>query len=1056
MNSHLFSLLPKFWETPEITHLNRLPGRSSLRPYPTLAGAKKRDMSNSAWVVSLNGDWDFKFYKRPEVVDVSVVKPSGKGMGWDRIPVPSNWTQHGYGKPQYTNIQMPFDNSPPQVPKENPTGIYRRTFDLPKSWSGRRVVLHVGGAESVLCVWINGTFVGMSKDCRLPSEFDITPYLREGRNHLAMAVIQWSDASYIEDQDQWWLGGLFRDVYLYAQDHAYLEDVFVQPHLGDDNTSGQLSAEVKLNFTHQPAETYHVVGTLFDPAGKKIKTLSASHPIDDQYGRHRNLTTLTADLKKVLPWSAESPSLYTLVVSLHRDNGRGKAQAKAVEHTSCRIGFRRVEVRDRQLLINGQAVMIRGVNRHEHDDVTGKVISAESMIRDIRLMKQNNFNAVRNAHYPNDPRWYDLCDEYGLYLIDEANVEAHANYHTICRDPRWQQAFVDRAMNMVKRTKNHASVILWSLGNESGYGENHDAMATWIRGYDPTRPLHYEGAVREGWMQSKDAVEPIGRHATDIVCPMYPEVKDMIAWSKRNLDDRPYIPCEYQHAMGNSNGCLNEYWDAFEKYDGLQGGFIWEWVDHGLKQKNEAGQDYWAYGGDFGEKIHDAEFVCDGLVAPDRTPHPALTECHKLMQPIGFAASNLRRGKLKITNKQYFTDLSWLDFRWFIEVDGKRAAHGTFRQDDIVPQRSGVIKLDYAISDLPLGEAFLTVQAVTRQKTEWCDKGHLVAWEQFALPVSTAKRKAVAVKPPVSKDLIVVNETGHNWKINCEANGLTLKVSRKRGIVTGLDLAGRPILLNGPLLNVWRGPTSNDGVKGKPEQWSAEWKPLGRWCKARLDKATLTRAEEPKLVRCRDGSVRVTLLHRWTFAGRADDAAVAHRQIYTLDPQGSLHLDNTFTVDSALPDLPRLGVMFTVAAGLDGLEWYGRGPGESYPDRYAGRPIGRYRSTVQGEYVPYIMPQEHGLKIDVRWLSLTELVGALGLKIKADRPMLASVSHFTPEDLTRAFHTYDLKPRPEITVCLDAAHRGLGTASCGPDTLDAYKIFAGTYRFGFRIEFPKT
>lgn len=790
---------------------------------------------------------------------------------------------------------------------------------------------------------------------------------------------------------------------------------------------------------------------LFDAAGKTIKTLKALQPIDQQYASHRNSVTLEADLKKVLPWSDESPSLYTLVVSLHEDNGKGRPKVAAIEYTACRVGFRRIEVRDRKLLINGQPVMIRGVNRHEHDDTTGKVIDVESMIRDIRLMKQNNFNAVRNSHYPTDPRWYDLCDQYGLYVIDEANVEAHANYHTLCRDPRWAPAFLDRAMNMVKRTKNHPSVILWSLGNESGYGENHDAMAAWVRGFDPSRPLHYEGAIRDGWLQRKTAKTPVGQNVTDIVCPMYPQVADMIAWSKRNLDDRPYIPCEYQHAMGNSNGCLKEYWDAFEQYDGLQGGFIWEWVDHGFKQQTAKGADYWAYGGGFGEKIHDAEFVTDGLIWPDRTPHPAMTECHKVMQPIDFVAINPRHGKLRIVNKQYFTDLSWLNFRWFIEVDGKPIARGTFKTGKTPARKSTTATLNLPSDKLPNGEAILTVQALAGRKTDWCAKSHLVAWEQFELPIPGKKKAPSVIPRNIQRHAVSIKESARELRIASDANDLTLIFNPKRGVMTGINIGDRPILRDGPILNLWRGPTSNDGVKGKAEQWSANWKPLGRWCLAKLNKPKLTQTAEPIVTQRPDGNARITLHHRWTFVGRTDDAAVIHQQTFTLDRLGELRVDHAFEVDKRLPDLPRLGVMFTVPAGFEQLEWFGRGPGESYPDRNAGSPISRYRSTVTEQYVPYIVPQEHGLKTDVRWCDLSDPASQLTLRFSADAPMCFSASHYTPDDLTRAYHTYDLKPRPEVTVCLDAQHRGLGTASCGPDTLDQYKVLPDRYQFSYRL-----
>ncbi len=696
-------------------------------------------------------------------------------------------------------------------------------------------MLHVGGAESVLCVWVNGQWVGMSKDARLPSEFDVTAFVKPGKNALTAAVIRWSDASYIEDQDQWWLGGMYREVFLYTQDHAYIEDVFAKPGYDAESGIGRHAVEVKLNFSQPVEELWHVKTQLYAPNGKPVPGTALGGTIDRDFGENRGRVTVGTDLKRVLPWSAESPSLYTLVVTLHADNGRGKPKAAPIESTACRIGFRSIAVRDRQLLINGQPVMMRGVNRHEHDDTTGKALSTESMIRDIELMKRHNFNAVRNAHYPNDRRWYELCDRYGLYVIDEANVEAHDNYHTLCRSPRWRDAFVDRGMNMVKRTKNHPSVILWSLGNESGYGENHDAMAEWIRGYDPGRPLHYEGACRAGWVQGEIATQPIGRHVTDVVAPMYPHVDQIIDWSKRALDDRPYIMCEYSHAMGNSNGCLKEYWDAFEQYDGLQGGFIWEWVDHGLKQRTDDGQTYWAYGGDFGESIHDAEFVCDGLVGPDRTPHPAMAECHKLMQPVGFAAANPRTGKIQITNKNYFTDLSWLAFRWFIEVDGKRVADGRFKPGNVAPQRSTTADLNYTAGDLPPGEAWLTVQATAAAKTDWCAKGHLVAWEQFALPTTSA---APRDKPaPRSSAPVAVKEAKRHLVLSSHKDGPALTVDRNRWPVAQhlawpdeqrrrqrqARAVDRGVEAAGPMVHRRAGPRQADRSRRAPRDAPPRW-----------------------------------------------------------------------------------------------------------------------------------------------------------------------------------------------------------------------------------------
>jgi len=1040
----------RYWQTPELTQINRLPMRATLVPYPTVTDAKRNDRDASPWLLPLDGDWKFKLYDRPQDVPDDALQPKHADGRWDTLPVPSNWTMHGHSAPHYTNVPMPFDNDPPRVPDANPTGVYRRVFDLPEDWDGRRVVLHVGGAESVLCVYVNGSFVGLGKDTRLPSEFNVTDALKPGRNHISATVIRWSDASYVEDQDQWWMGGIYREVYLYSQGHAYIEDVTARASLGEDFKRGELAVDVKLNFTREPENPYAVTAELYDPSGNKALRKPLTGTIDNQYRNHENIARLTGYAGWVKPWSAEQPNLYTLVVSLSEADAKGEPTGKPIECTSCRVGFRNVQVRGRELLINGQPVMIRGVNRHEHDDVTGKALSTESMIRDIVTMKRHNFNAVRNAHYPNDRRWYELCDAYGLYVIDEADIEAHANYSTLCRDPRWARAFLERGTNMVRRTRNHPCVILWSLGNESGYGENHDALADAIRALDPTRPLHYEGAVRGGWRQGGNPIEPGGKRATDIVCPMYPQIEHVIEWAKKNKDDRPYIPCEYSHAMGNSNGCLKEYWDAFEQYHGLQGGFIWEWVDHGIKQKTRNGVEYWAYGGDFGEAIHDAEFVCDGLVWPDRTPHPGLAECHKLQQPVGFELTHARQRRVAITNKNHFQDLGDLTFDWTLLIDGQPRRKGKLMVGKLAPQKRKTLTVNYRAADIPQGaEAHLTITARTKAKQPWCDKGHVVAWEQFELPRRKGDGRKGRSKAITGGELSVTHRDGEAT-VTCSANGLRIAVDTEAGRITGIRQGRRTIVKDGPVLSIWRGPTSNDGVKGKAEQWTADWKPLGRWANAGLQTLRLARAEA-SVDRRTGGSAVINLKQRW--AVKDADLGITHLHRYTVTPDGVIHAHNAFEVDKGLPDLPRLGVMMTLPRGFEDLTWFGRGPVESYPDRKAGTPIGIYRQTVTQQYVPYIVPQEHGHHTDTRWLELRGPRDA-ALRVVGRTPLGFNASHFTPQDLTDAYHTDDLKPRDQTILCLDAAHRGLGTASCGPDTLDTYKIMPGTHRYAYQLIVP--
>ena len=678
----------KPWENPECVCLNRLPARATLYPFQSEKAALTYNCKKSTRVLSLNGEWDFRLVPHPDATPDAFVEPKFKpGRGWKKITVPSNWTAQGYDKPHYTNVQMPFSHEPPTVPEDNPTGLYRTTVDIPKSWRDR-IVIHFGGVESVLCLYVNGQSVGLSKDSRLPAEFDITDYVTAGKTAtIAAVVIRWSDASVIEDQDHWWMAGIYRDVYLYTTGETYIEDVFARGDLGDDYKTGMLNVTARLGLSAQPEAGWCFSAQLFDAAGKTVfkDTLKSEVTVTNVGHTWPRLEVHISETERAPKlWSSESPYLYTLVVSLLKPNGR------TVEHTSCRLGFRRVEVKDRELLINGKPVLMRGVNRHDHHETMGKTVDRETCVADILLMKRYNINAVRTAHYPNDPMWYDLCDEYGLFLVDETNLEAHDHIHQICRDKQYAHAFLDRGMRMVQRDKNHPSIIMWSLGNESGYGPNHDAMGGWIRGFDPSRVLHYEGAIS---INQSGLTWDDGERVTDVICPMYPKIDAIVEWAKTTKGHRPLIMCEYSHAMGNSNGNLAEYWDAIENYHGLQGGFIWDWVDQGLVQKADNGRTHWAYGGDFGDYPNDDNFCINGLIWPDRTPHPAMHEFKHLIQPVVVEAKDLKRGTLTVWNKQDFTDLRGLRGLWEFRVNGVAVQKGRLRVLKTAPGKRETIRL---------------------------------------------------------------------------------------------------------------------------------------------------------------------------------------------------------------------------------------------------------------------------------------------------------------------------------------------------------------------------
>jgi len=932
------------WENPELPSLNRVPPHATLVPFPSPELAVTLDRSRSKWFAPLDGDWDFRLVERPE----EGPRALGAARGWHTVPVPGLWTMQGFAAPQYTNVVMPFAEPPPTVPERNPTGIYRRRFTVPRGWRRRRVVLHFGGAEGALYVLVNGEPVGLAKDSRTPAEFDVTELVRHGEpNELVAVVLQWSDASFVEDQDQWWHAGLSREVYLTS---GRVPDVFVRADM-----QGTVSVEA----------AGALEARLVDAKGRTV--------FDGPFEPERRVGSPRL-------WSAEDPALYTLVLTTEE------------ESVACCVGFRSVEVRDRRLLVNGRPVQIQGVNRHDHDDLRGRAVTRELMESDARLMKRFNVNAVRTCHYPNDPYWLDLCDRYGLYAIDEANVESHAYYDDLCRDARYTNAFVERMRNMVERDKNHPSVILWSLGNESGYGPNHDAAAGWLRARDPSRPLHYEGAIRGNWYG--------GRRVTDVICPMYVDVEAIEAWADESDDPRPIVLCEYSHAMGNSNGGLADYFAAFERHDALQGGFIWEWIDHGIRRTDGHGREYWAYGGDFGDTPNDANFCADGLVWPDRTPHPALNELKFLAQPVGVEA--LGGGRFRIRNRQDFAGLERFRGSWELTVEGEPVRSGR------LPALRDGLEVGLDLDGGGPGERFVTFRFFLRQATEWAPGGHEVAWQQLELPSRGRRRPArSSARPPdVDRDSGRLRELGE-------------------------------VLVEGPRLQLWRAPTDNDGLRLLPERGGGV---LGRWLELGLDRLE----HRLEAVDVRVGAVEV--VHRASGRGNRDDAI--HRQVYRRLSSGGVLVENEVHVGPDLRDLPRVGVVLVLAPGLERLEWFGRGPWENYPDRLASTVVARFRSTVADQYVPYILPQEHGHRGDVRRLSLTG-EDRDGIEVEGRPAIGFSVSHFAAGDLYAARHTCDLEPRPEIVLSLDHAQRGLGTASCGPDTSARHRLLASSYRFDY-------
>ena len=762
------------WADPEVVSIGRLPMHVPLTRWDSLDDA--RNTLPSPWSASLDGRWRFRRFAHPDRVPASAVTGAGSSAGWGDTHVPGNWTLENRGDvPHYTNVTMPFPGPPPRLPDDVPTGVYRREFRVPRTWRKRQVVLHVGGAESVHAVYVNGAFVGYGTDSRLPSEYDITVHLVAGSNTVAIVVMRYSAQSYVEDQDQWWMAGLHRNVHLEARAAVHVADVETTAAWPDGSATLALDVRIATDSTADAVpDGWTVRAHLETLAGKRVAVAwegrrnTASVPSEQRpYFFEGSVASLRGSVARVLPWSAEVPQRYRVLIELVAPDGTTR---EVVAQT---IGFRSVEVRDRALLVNARRVMIRGVNRHDHHPERGKAVTVDDMRADLVAMKRHNINAVRCSHYPNDHRFLDLCDEIGLYVVDEANIESHAYNTSLCHDARYRSTWLARGARMVERDRNHPSVILWSLGNESGYGAHHEALAAWMRHSDPSRPLHYEGAVfHAGWVDG-------GRNVTDIVCPMYSPIWAVEMYGRNGLGDRPLIMCEYSHAMGNSNGSLADYWRVFENTPGLQGGFIWEWKDHGIRQTVRAAPGWrFAYGGQFGDTPNDANFVADGLMASDLVPHPVMRELAWVHRPVRVSLAPRGRG-LVVENADCFRDVSWLAGTWTLRHNGVITSRGRLAVPTIAAGGSATIPLPAGVSAIGSGETHLSFAWRTKRDSDWAAAGHLVSWDEVALRVpGRAARpvRTVAGKPsnkPRVLDLVEVIEPTL-WRAATDNDGFKL------------------------------------------------------------------------------------------------------------------------------------------------------------------------------------------------------------------------------------------------------------------------------------------
>jgi len=1014
------------WQNQSVWQINKMAPHAHFIPFDAV-DAISEDKFKSALLKSLNGSWKFQLVEKPADRPKDFFKSDFNASSWDEIPVPSNWEVVGYDYPIYTNVQYPHERTPPVIQSHyNPVGSYIKTFTVPNSWAGKDVILHFGAVSSAMFVWVNGQQVGYSEDSKTPAEFNITKYLQDGDNVLAVQVFRWSDASYLEDQDFWRLSGITRDVYLKAQNPQYIWDFRVYSPLVNSYQDGDFKVD------------FDLVNTSAEQTGVQ---LDISMSLDDEntllfeqdvmLKNGSNKIEFAEMLKKVKPWTAETPNLYKLVVELK------DAEGNTIEAFQQDVGFRTIEFIDGQLHVNGQYVYMKGVNLHEHHDETGHVVDEATMLKDIEVMKAHNINAVRTSHYPQPERWYELCNKYGLYLVDEANIESHGmgyGKESLAKDTSWMGAHMYRTENMFERDKNQPSIITWSLGNEAGNGPNFHATYDYLKEIDPSRPVQYERSGQD--------------YNTDIFCPMYMRIEGMVKYAESN-PERPLIQCEYAHAMGNSVGNLQDYWDVIERYDALQGGFIWDWVDQGLLTKNDKGEEFWAYGGDFGPEDvpSDGNFCNNGLVEPDRTAKPHLLEVKKVYQNIGFEAEDLANGVISIHNKFSFLPLSGFKFTYMVQEDGETVQEGTLDQLDLPAGEKQNLTLDFDFSKEAAKEYFLNIYASTTEEALLVPKGHVIAMEQFQLPnsgiSSTSATKRTTLKFKNSKEGITV--TGTDFEAF---------FSKSTGSLEKYSVGGKEMLLQGLVPDFWRAPIDND-FGNNLQVRSRIWRKAGE----RKSEVNL----RPK--RQKD---HIEVNAKMTLNDQEGNAIADYNTSYWIYDDGQIKVTNTFLKkDSKLPEIVRMGMNLQLPREYDQMTWFGRGPQESYWDRKTSAFVGKYSGSVSDQFWAYLRPQENGNKTDVRWVSITNEAGE-GLMFVGEPLINATAHHLIMEDLESPErtdgrhrkgvkpenrHTTDVKFRNLTSVNIDYKQMGVGgDNSWGATTHPEYRLMEDAYGYSFVIK----
>ncbi len=1015
-------------ENPAIQGINKEDPRASFFSYTSRENALTGDKSKSSRILSLDGTWKFKFVTGVSNRIEDFAKQELDLSGWNDIKVPSNMEMEGYGIPIYTNTGYEFypewNFKPPYIndlEKEN-IGYYRREFEIPQTWNGEQIFAHFGSIKSVGYVWVNGQKVGMSKDSKTPQEFDITEYVKSGKNSIAVEVFRWSDASYLECQDFWRLSGLPRSAYVYAQPKVRIRDFFAQATLDETYTNGIFNLDVELKKHTIGKSNSTVTYEIIDDEGNGIATETKVVEVADST---KNIN-FKANIPAVKTWSAETPDLYTLVLTLKN------AQGNTTESTSVKIGFRTSEIKDGLFLINGKRVLIKGTDMHEFNPKTGQVIDKELTMLDFKRMKQLNINAIRLSHYPQPDYFYDLADKYGFYLVDEANIESHgigydrAKGKSLANNLDWTKAHLFRTRNMFERDKNHPSVVIWSLGNEAGNGYNFYETYLLIRSRDKMRPIQYEQAGLE-WN-------------TDIYCPMYSGIRDIERYAQR-YNDRPLILCEYEHAMGNSEGNMKDYWETIEKYPNLQGGFIWDWVDQGLADKNEKGE-FWAYGGDYGPEgtPSDGNFLINGVVFPDRSLKPHSLEVKHVYQNVGFKADDLSSGLFTIENKFRFTNLKKYAFSYEVTANGNVVKSGKLPVIDVAPEQSKQISIDLGkIQDKPGVEYFVTISAKTTKDEDLLTAGWEIASEQFKLPVEAEKTSF-----DVAKAGKVTFKEG--TAIDIAGKDFSVSIDSKSGIITSYKFKGKELILNGfgPRPAFWRAPTDND----------YGWR-MPRVCAPWKETTEQDFVAESIKTSQNDNSVQVEVVYN------LEPVKSTWKTIYTILGNGAVNIDNTLiSEDNSTPVIPRVGMKMQMPVEFTQLQYFGRGPWENYTDRNSSTFVGQYNTTVADLYVPYIRPQENGHRTDVRWLALTSENGN-GLLIVADSLIEFNALNNIVEDFDagpnkddKLMHVNDIKPRDLVEVHIDYRMMGLaGDNSWGARPYEQYLIKPDSegYKYSFTL-----